>query len=126
MTAPQLLIVDAQSLAGRAAHVASGDVANGVRLWCQMARGAALDIAATHIIAAWDHDGPTFRHALFPTYKHRRTGGMRAKIAPIREGVEATGITSLSEANYEGDDCAGNADVALPRRRARHAVVKRF
>ena len=105
MTAPQLLIVDAQSLAGRAAHVASGDVANGVRLWCQMARGAALDIAATHIIAAWDHDGPTFRHALFPTYKHRRTGGMRAKIAPIREGVEATGITSLSEANYEGDDC---------------------
>ncbi|MCC6241439.1 MAG: hypothetical protein IT353_01305 [Gemmatimonadaceae bacterium] len=105
MTPARLLIVDAQSLAGRAAHVASGDVANGVRLWCQMARGAALDLAATHIIAAWDHEGPTFRHTLFPTYKHRRTGSMRAKIAPIREGVETTGIMSVSEANYEGDDC---------------------
>ncbi|WP_353268995.1 hypothetical protein, partial [Gemmatimonas sp.] len=91
MTLPHLLVVDAQSLAGRAAHVAAGDVVNGVRLWCQMARGAALDIGATHLVAAWDHDGPTFRHALYAQYKHRRTGSMRARIAPIRDGVEATG-----------------------------------
>ena len=104
MTLPHLLVVDAQSLAGRAAHVAAGDVTNGVRLWCQMARGAAMDIAATHLVAAWDHEGPTFRHALFPTYKHRRTGSMRTRIMPIREGVEATGIASVSVASYEGDD----------------------
>jgi 5'-3' exonuclease len=104
MSSPHLLVVDAQSLAGRAAHVANGDVGNGVRLWCQMARGAALDIAATHIVAAWDHEGPTFRHALLPSYKHRRTGSMRARITPIREGVEATGMASVSVASYEGDD----------------------
>lgn len=104
MTLPHVLIVDAQSLAGRAAHVAADDVTNGVRLWCQMARGAALDLAATHIVAAWDHDGPTFRHTLFPTYKHRRTGSMRARIAPIRAGVEATGLPSVSIASFEGDD----------------------
>jgi len=104
MTQPHLLVVDAQSLAGRAAHVAAGDITNGVRLWCQMARGAAMDIAATHVVAAWDHDGPTFRHALFPSYKHRRTGSMRARITPIREGVEATGIASVSVASavYDG------------------------
>ena len=102
--APHLLIIDAQSLAGRAAHVADGDIPRGVRLWCQMARGAAMDIDATHVVAAWDHDGSTFRHALFPTYKHRRTGTMRARIGPIREGVEATGITSISVQDYEGDD----------------------
>jgi len=102
--APHLLIIDAQSLAGRAAHVADGDIPRGVRLWCQMARGAAMDVEATHVVAAWDHDGSTFRHALFPTYKHRRTGSMRARIGPIREGVEATGITSISVENYEGDD----------------------
>ncbi|WP_353269487.1 5'-3' exonuclease H3TH domain-containing protein, partial [Gemmatimonas sp.] len=100
-----LLVVDAQSLAGRAAHVAAGDVVNGVRLWCQMARGAALDIGATHLVAAWDHDGPTFRHALYAQYKHRRTGSMRARIAPIRDGVEATGMTSISVDTFEGDDC---------------------
>ena len=103
-TVAHVLVIDAQSLAGRAAHVAGGDITNGVRLWCQMARGAAMDISATHVVAAWDHDGPTFRHALFPTYKHRRTGSMRARVAPIREGVEATGIVSVSVANYEGDD----------------------
>lgn len=104
MSLPHLLIVDAQSLAGRAAHVADGDVTNGVRLWCQMARGAALDARASHLVAAWDHDGPTFRHALFPTYKHRRTGGMRARIAPIRTGVEQTGVASVSVEQFEGDD----------------------
>ena len=104
MTLPHLLIIDAQSLAGRAAHVANGDVTNGVRLWCQMTRGAALDLGATHLVAAWDHDGPTFRHTLYPMYKHRRTGGMRARITPIRDGVEASGIASVSVANFEGDD----------------------
>jgi 5'-3' exonuclease len=104
MSLAHLLIVDAQSLAGRAAHVADGDVPNGVRLWCQMARGAALDARATHLVAAWDHDGPTFRHTLFPMYKHRRTGGMRARIAPIRAGVEATGVASVSVEEFEGDD----------------------
>lgn len=108
MTTPHLLVIDAQSLGGRAAHVANGDVPRGVRLWCQMARGAAKDVGATHLVAAWDHDGPTFRHALFPSYKNRRTGGMRSRIAPIREGVEATGVASVSVAEYEGDDCVGS------------------
>ncbi len=71
-----------------------------------MARGAAMDVGATHVVAAWDHDGPTFRHALFAEYKNRRTGVMRSRIAPIRDGVEATGIRSISVAGYEGDDCA--------------------
>ncbi len=103
-----VLIIDAQSLAARAAHVAAGDVPGGVRLWSQMARGAALDVNATHLVAAWDHDGPTFRHALFPTYKHRRTGAMRARVTPIREGVESTGIVSVSVPEFEGDDVAAS------------------
>jgi DNA polymerase-1 len=103
-----LLVLDAQSIAGRAAHVADGDVARGVRLWCQMVRGAALDLGATHIIAAWDHDGPTFRHALFPGYKNRRTGSMRARISPIRDGVESTGIASISIEGFEGDDAVAS------------------
>ncbi len=108
MPQPHILIIDAQSLAARAAHVAAGDVDNGVRLWSQMARGAALDAGATHVVAAWDHDGPTFRHALFASYKHRRTGAMRSRVTPIREGVEASGIVSLSVPAFEGDDVAAS------------------
>jgi 5'-3' exonuclease len=104
MSSPHLLVIDAQSLAARAAHVAGDDPVAGVRLWCQMARGTALDLRATHVVAAWDHDGPTFRHALFPSYKHRRTGSTRAKVAPIRAALEALGIVSLSVEGFEGDD----------------------
>lgn len=108
MSTAHLLIIDAQSLAGRAAAVSNGDVTGGARLWSQMARGAAIDIGATHIVAAWDHDGPTFRHAIFPSYKNSRTGSMRTRITPIRELVEATGIVSLSVDTYEGDDCVAS------------------
>jgi DNA polymerase-1 len=104
MVAPHLLVIDAQSLAARAAHVAGDDVSAGVRLWCQMARGTAMDVAATHLVAAWDHDGPTFRHALFPSYKHRRTGATRARVGPIRAAIEQLGVTSMSVAGFEGDD----------------------
>lgn len=95
-------------MAGRAAHVAGGDMLAGVRLWCQMVRGAALDVDATHVAAAWDHDGPTFRHTLYPNYKHRRTGQMRAAIAPIRHGVEQSGLFSVSVPHFEGDDTAAS------------------
>ncbi len=101
---PHLLVIDAQSLAARAAHVAGDDLTAGVRLWCQMARGTASDIGATHLIAAWDHDGLTFRHALFAGYKHRRTGDTRARVAPIRTALEGVGVTSVSVEGFEGDD----------------------
>lgn len=103
-SSPHLLVIDAQSLAARAAHVAGDDPVAGVRLWCQMARGTALDVQATHLVAAWDHDGPTFRHALFPSYKHRRTGATRARVTPIRTQLEAMGLVSLSVDGFEGDD----------------------
>lgn len=103
-SSPHLLVIDAQSLAARAAHVAGDDPVAGVRLWCQMARGTALDLGATHVVAAWDHDGPTFRHALFPSYKHRRTGATRAKVSPIRSALEQTGLVSVSVEGFEGDD----------------------
>jgi len=101
-------VIDAQSLAARAAHVAGDDLTAGVRLWCQMARGSAIDLGATHLIAAWDHDGPTFRHALFPTYKHRRSGETRARVAPIRAALESLGVVSVSVPGFEGDDVAAS------------------
>lgn len=100
-----VLILDAQSLAGRAAHVtAATDTTDGIRLWCQMVRGVILDVNATHVIAAWDHAGKTFRHEVFDGYKRRRTGSMRERILPIRLGVEATGMMSVSVERFEGDD----------------------
>lgn len=69
-----------------------------------MARGAAQDVGASHLAAAWDHDGPTFRHALFSGYKNRRTGETRSRVTPIRAALEATGLISMSVDGFEGDD----------------------
>jgi DNA polymerase-1 len=115
MTAPHLLVIDAQSLAARAAHVAGDDVTAGVRLWCQMARGTALDLGATHLVAAWDHDGPTFRHALYPAYKHRRTGATRLKVTPIRQALEQLRLVSISVEGFEGDDVVASLMAAYHR-----------
>ncbi|MES2524772.1 MAG: 5'-3' exonuclease H3TH domain-containing protein [Gemmatimonadota bacterium] len=112
MPSPHLLIIDAQSLGARAAHVAPA-TADAARLWCQMVRGAVLDAGATHVIAAWDHHGPTFRHTLFPQYKHRRTGETRTRVTPIREAVEATGIASCSVDGFEGDDVVASVMATL-------------
>ncbi|MBY0491419.1 MAG: hypothetical protein K2R93_16370 [Gemmatimonadaceae bacterium] len=120
MALPHLLVIDAQSLAARAAHVANGDPEAGVRLWCQMARGAAQDLGATHLAAAWDHEGPTFRHALFAGYKQRRTGETRSRVAPIRAALEQTGLLSLSVAGFEGDDVVASI---MARYRADLAVT---
>lgn len=120
MALPHLLVIDAQSLAARAAHVANGDTDAGVRLWCQMARGAAQDVGATHLAAAWDHEGPTFRHALFAGYKQRRTGETRVRVTPIRAALEATGLLSLSVDGFEGDDVVASI---MARYRADLAVT---
>ncbi|HYW30231.1 MAG TPA: 5'-3' exonuclease H3TH domain-containing protein [Gemmatimonas sp.] len=120
-TRPHILVVDAQSLGARAAHV-TADPVGGTRLWCQMVRGVALDVGATGLVAAWDHDGPTFRHTLFPAYKYRRTGETRARVAPIRSGVEATGLYSISVAGFEGDDVVASA-MALLRAEARVTLL---
>lgn len=120
MALPHLLVIDAQSLAARAAHVANGDTDAGVRLWCQMARGAAQDVGATHLAAAWDHDGPTFRHALYAGYKQRRTGETRSRVAPIRAALEQTALLSVSVEGFEGDDVVASI---MARYRADLAVT---
>lgn len=64
----------------------------------------------THIAAAFDLHGPTFRHEMFKDYKATRKPmdeELRQQVEPLKELIAAMGIKIVSKQGYEGDDILG-------------------
>lgn len=64
----------------------------------------------THIAAAFDLHGPTFRHEMFKDYKATRKPmdeELRQQVEPLKELITAMGIKIVSLQGYEGDDILG-------------------
>ena len=61
----------------------------------------------THVAAAFDLSGPTFREESFPEYKAQRPSTpeeFKGQIELIRRTLEALGVTTLDKESYEADD----------------------
>ncbi len=64
----------------------------------------------THIAAAFDLKGPTFRHEMYAGYKATRKPmdeELRQQVEPLKELISAMGIKIVSMQGYEGDDILG-------------------
>lgn len=64
----------------------------------------------THIAAAFDLHGPTFRHEMYKEYKATRKPmdeELRQQVEPLKELITAMGIRIVSMQGYEGDDILG-------------------
>lgn len=64
----------------------------------------------THIAAAFDLKGPTFRHNMYEAYKGTRKPmdeELREQIEPLKELLRAMGIKIVSKEGYEADDILG-------------------
>ncbi len=64
----------------------------------------------THIAAAFDLHGPTFRHEMYKEYKATRKPmdeELRQQVEPLKELITAMGIKIVSMQGYEGDDILG-------------------
>ena len=64
----------------------------------------------THIAAAFDLHGPTFRHEMYKEYKATRKPmdeELRQQVEPLKERITAMGIKIVSMQGYEGDDILG-------------------
>lgn len=64
----------------------------------------------THIAAAFDLHGPTFRHEVYKEYKATRKPmdeELRQQVEPLKELITAMGIKIVSMQGYEGDDILG-------------------
>lgn len=58
------------------------------------------------IVAAFDADGPTFRHQLYPQYKagRKRLDGIDDAIAEAKEELGRRGIACMTSPEFESDD----------------------
>ena len=68
------------------------------------------ELAPTHIIAAWDAAGPTFRHEADAQYKATRArtpDDLPPQIARVRTLLEAFRIPIVEASGFEADDVAG-------------------
>lgn len=114
-TRPKLLLLDGHSLAFRAFYAlpaqnfstTGGQHTNAVYGFLGMFLGLMEQEHPTHVAAAFDLSGPTFREESFPAYKAQRPSTpeeFKGQIGLIRKALEALGIVTLDKESYEADD----------------------
>ncbi|MBC2680849.1 DNA polymerase I [Corynebacterium sp. 4HC-13] len=112
---PKLLLLDGHSLAFRAFYAlpaqnfstTGGQHTNAVYGFLGMFLGLMEKERPTHVAAAFDLSGPTFREESFPAYKAQRPSTpeeFKGQIGLIRKALEALGIVTLDKPSYEADD----------------------
>lgn len=112
---PTLLLLDGHSLAFRAFYAlpaqnfstTGGQHTNAVYGFLGMFLGLMEKEQPTHVAAAFDLSGPTFREESFPAYKAQRPATpdeFKGQIGLIRRSLEALGVETIDKAAYEADD----------------------
>ena len=110
-----LLLLDGHSLAFRAFYAlpaanfstTGGQHTNAVYGFLGMFLGLMEKEKPTHVAAAFDLSGPTFREEHFPQYKVQRPAPpveFKGQVDLIRQTLEALGITTLDKETFEADD----------------------
>ena len=111
----KLLLLDGHSLAFRAFYAlpaanfstVGGQHTNAVYGFLGMFLTLMDKEKPTHVAAAFDLSGPTFREESFPEYKAQRPSTppeFKGQIELIRRTLEALGVTTLDKESYEADD----------------------
>jgi DNA polymerase I len=111
----KLLLVDGHSLAYRAFHALpvdkfhspQGIPVNAVYGLTSMLINMLAEHQPTHLAVCFDEGRNTFRKKLFPEYKANRAASpddFKVQVSLIRGLVDAFGIKSFSDIDYEADD----------------------
>ncbi len=112
----KLAIIDAHALIHRAYHAlppmstSEGIPTNAVYGFTTMLLKMMTSLKPTHVIAAFDMKGPTFRHEKYEDYKaHRKAAAddLVAQFDIVRNVVHAFNIPILEKQGYEADDIIG-------------------
>ncbi len=111
-----LLLLDSNAIVHRAYHAlpplttASGVQTNAVYGFTTTLFSVLERFQPTHIIAAFDPPGPTFRNDLYANYKATRKEtpeDLVPQFALVKEVVDALGIVQIEQAGFEADDVIG-------------------
>lgn len=119
----KLALIDAHALIHRAYHAlppmrtAAGLPTNAVYGFTAMLLKVITVLKPTHIVAAFDVKGPTFRHKQFKDYKAHRPKAdddLVAQFAVVHDLVRAFNIPILEKKGFEADDIIGTLSAIAP------------
>ena len=128
MSKNKILLLDSNSLMHRAYHAlpnlktSKGMYTGAIFGFLNILLRLIKEQQPTHIAAAFDLKGPTFRHEMYAAYKATRKPmdeELRQQVEPLKELITAMGIKIVSMQGYEGDDILGT----LSRRFADECVI---
>ncbi len=116
MSANKILLLDSNSLMHRAYHAlpnlktSTGLYTGAIFGFLNILLRLIKEQQPTHIAAAFDLKGPTFRHEMYKEYKATRKPmdeELRQQVEPLKELLRLMGIKIVSMQGYEGDDILG-------------------
>ena len=116
MTQNKILLLDSNSLMHRAYHAlpnlksTKGLYTGAIYGFLSILLKIIKEQNPTHIAAAFDLHGPTFRHEMYEEYKATRKPmdeELRMQVEPLKDLITAMGIKIVSMQGYEGDDILG-------------------
>lgn len=116
MARARLLVLDANALIHRAYHAlppltsASGEPVGALYGLCLTLLNVLKTFKPTHVVAAFDRPGKTFRHEQFEAYKAQRAKAPEELIAQIVRAKDVLGafaVPTLDAKGYEADDVIG-------------------
>lgn len=117
-----MALIDAHALIHRAYHALppmttrDGQPTNAVYGFTMMLLKVITTIKPTHVAAAFDVKGPTFRHKAFADYKAQRKPAEAALVRQfdvVREVLAAFNIPVIQKQGYEADDILGTLTARL-------------
>ncbi|MGE5579553.1 MAG: DNA polymerase I [Bacillota bacterium] len=112
----RLLLVDGNSLANRAFYAlpplstVEGVQTGAVYGFLTMMFRFLSEKRPTHVVVAFDHPSPTFRHSEFSEYKATRKPSpqeFKAQIPLLKEALDALNLAHVELPGYEADDIIG-------------------
>jgi len=113
---PKLALIDAHALIHRAYHAlppmsdSAGRPLNAVYGFTTMLLKMLTTLKPTHVVAAFDVKGPTFRHKEFADYKaHRKPADddLVVQFDVVREVLRAFNVPVIDKQGFEADDILG-------------------
>lgn len=116
MAQNKILLLDSNSLMHRAYHAlpnlksSKGLYTGAIYGFLSILLKIIKEQNPTHIAAAFDLHGPTFRHEMYKDYKATRKPmdeELRQQVEPLKDLITAMGIKIVSMQGYEGDDILG-------------------
>ncbi|MBI4128169.1 MAG: DNA polymerase I [Parcubacteria group bacterium] len=121
----RIALIDANAVIHRAYHALppltspAGELTNAVYGFTLTLLNVMKELQPTHIAAAFDLAGPTFRDRLYEPYKSTREKAPQElydQIPRVKELLQAFSVPILEQEEYEADDIIGSMAEALKKK----------